>query len=106
MGSDPAVLTVVKQACIQLAHTLFSGEAKLRIVLFGSRANGTANPRSDIDVGVDAGHPLSLADLSLAREALESLRIMETVDLVDLAAVDKSFRREVDRFETVVIYER
>jgi predicted nucleotidyltransferase len=101
----PLALDLVRERCVHLAQTLFASEPKLRIVLFGSRARDTHGPRSDFDIGIEAGRPLPLADLSLAREAMEALPMLETVDLVDLAAVDDDFRREAER-SIVVLYER
>jgi predicted nucleotidyltransferase len=35
-----------------------------RIFLFGSRAEGTAHPRSDIDIGIEGPRPVPLEALS------------------------------------------
>lgn len=54
------------------------------LILFGSRAKGTARANSDWDVAVVADHPLSLKEYGLyAEEAARLLQINE--DAVDLA---------------------
>lgn len=56
------------------------------LVLFGSRAKGTARADSDWDVAVVANHQFSLGELSAASE--EAARILgvneDTIDIVDM----------------------
>ena len=66
-----------------------------QVYLFGSRANGTARERSDIDVAVWPLAELPVGTLALIREALEETTIPYTVDLVDLRDTDEAFRRRV-----------
>lgn len=49
---------------VKLLSVIFP-EAK--IYLFGSRARGTHKVTSDIDLAIDAGHPLSSLDLARAQ---------------------------------------
>ena len=50
-----------------------------RVVLFGSRAKGTALPESDIDIAVSG-----VQDVEALREALEELPTLYKIDLVSL----------------------
>ncbi len=50
-----------------------------RIVLFGSRAKGTALERSDIDIAVSGAE-----DFGTMQEELEFLPILYKIDVVDL----------------------
>jgi predicted nucleotidyltransferase len=52
-----------------------------RIILFGSRAKGTATERSDIDIAV-AG--VASCDIYELQEELEDIPTLYTIDLVDL----------------------
>lgn len=61
--------------------------------LFGSRATGTAGPRSDADVGVIFDPPLGPRDLSILQEALSDAAGAE-VDLVDLRSAPPLLRYE------------
>jgi len=66
----------------------------LRVFLFGSRAKGTADRRSDFDIGVDAGRPLSARDLTELREAFDAAPLLARVDF---ACVDDDFREHALR---------
>jgi len=64
----------------------------VRVVLFGSWADGTARERSDIDIGVLARGPIDGAIMEEIREEAEDLPTLYTVDLVDLTSVSTTFR--------------
>jgi predicted nucleotidyltransferase len=72
------------------------------VVLFGSRASGSAGVASDIDVAVLPRTPLPTGLLSRIREALEESHVPYRVDVVDLTSVDPAFRKRV--LETGVIW--
>jgi predicted nucleotidyltransferase len=72
------------------------------VVLFGSRASGSASVASDIDVAVLPRTPLPKCLLSRMREALEESHVPYRVDVVDLSSVDPAFRKRV--LETGVIW--
>ena len=63
-----------------------------RVFLFGSHATGHAVRSSDIDVAVMASAPLPASVMLNLREALDDANILERVDLIDLCAVEPSFR--------------
>ena len=65
-----------------------------RVVLFGSRATGTAKDRSDFDIGVDGDTPLALSSFYAIADKLESLRTLYRVDWVDLCRTSDLFRSE------------
>ena len=68
-----------------------------RIFLFGSRAEGTAHERSDIDIGIEGPGPVSPETLSLIEEELEEAPTLYTIEVVDFARVPKKFRRVARR---------
>jgi predicted nucleotidyltransferase len=65
-----------------------------RVVLFGSRAAGTARDRSDFDIGVDGDVALPLAAFYAIADKLESLRTLYRIDWVDLCRTSDVFRAE------------
>lgn len=66
----------------------------IKVCLFGSRARGTGQPFSDLDVGLDAdGKRVPAALVAALRERLEESCIPFHVDLVDLAVVPESWKR-------------
>ena len=50
-----------------------------RVILFGSRAKGTARDRSDIDIAV-----CGVSDMEKLQEEIEDIPTLYTIDLVDL----------------------
>ena len=63
-----------------------------RVFLFGSRATGSAAPRSDIDIGIEGPAPVSRAALAAIEEELEEAPTLYTIDVVDFARVSETFR--------------
>ena len=64
-----------------------------KVWVFGSRATGRARRYSDLDLLIDAGRPLSLAEAALLREGFEESDLPYRVDIVDWYATDERFRR-------------
>lgn len=62
------------------------------IFLFGSRASGTANPRSDYDVAIESDHPISAVIMSELREAMDALPVLQKIDLVNVADMSADVR--------------
>lgn len=52
-----------------------------KVILFGSRAKGTATERSDIDIAVSGVKSCDILDLE---EKLQDIPTLYTIDLVDL----------------------
>lgn len=66
---------------------------RYRVHLFGSRARGTATPRSDYDLALQADAPLDFATLARIRAELDELPVLQRIELVDLAAASTDFVR-------------
>lgn len=82
-----------------------SGYRPLRVFLFGSRARGSADVRSDYDIGVDAGRPLDARDMADLRDLLDAAPILARVDVVDFRQVDAQFR-EIALRNVVPLHDR
>jgi type I restriction enzyme S subunit len=63
---------------------------------FGSRARRTAKPFSDLDLAVLAPSPLSLEQLARINDAFDSSDLTIKVDVVDLQAINDSFKAVID----------
>ena len=74
-----------------------------RLYLFGSYAKGTANEKSDIDLLVEKGKPMSLLQLSGMRQMVEEA-LKLSVDLVTTAGIEDNFRKEIAGTE-ILLYE-
>ena len=64
-----------------------------RVVLFGSRATGTAKSRSDFDIGVDGPARLSPKVFSQLAEEFDDLPTLYSIDWVDLQNTSPQFRQ-------------
>ncbi len=63
-----------------------------KIMLFGSRAEGTSEEGSDIDIAIDTGSPIPLEEISRIRATMENLTIPLFVDVVDMQRISKDFK--------------
>jgi len=80
----------------------FPGDSAL--ILFGSYADGSAGPRSDLDLAVKAPGALPLAAWARFEELLEESELPFRVDVVDYHRVREPFRDVIDS-EGVVLTE-
>jgi predicted nucleotidyltransferase len=67
-----------------------------QIFVFGSRASRTARRGSDLDLAVDAGRPLTRAEVALLHDGFEASDLPYGVDVVDLRTVAENFRAIID----------
>ena len=59
---------------------------------FGSRANGTCKPFSDLDLAILAAHPLPLSVIADLADAFSESDLPYKVDIVDWATTSERFR--------------
>ena len=67
-----------------------------RVWAFGSRVRDAAKPFSDLDLAIDVGRALTLAETGDLAWAFEESDLPWRVDVLDLAACSEPFRREVE----------
>lgn len=91
----------IEQVYAQIAEFARDAGAR-RVLLFGSRARGTNQPRSDIDLAIE-GCPNFLALEERLQEELWSLLSLDVVNLDDNISDD--LRAEIDR-DGKVLYEK
>lgn len=78
---------------VRLARSILGGEVE--VILFGSWAQGRAEPRSDIDLAVSTGEPIPQARMALLRQAADDLPTLYSIDIVDLGSVGPALRDEI-----------
>lgn len=76
-----------------------------KVFYFGSRVNGQATKRSDIDIGIAAEIPLPAEETLQIKSELEELPTLKKFDLVDFNGIDDAFKR-VALEHAEVIYEQ
>ncbi len=74
-----------------------------RVYLFGSYAKNNETAKSDIDVLIEKGKPMSLLDLSGMRIKLED-ELKVSIDLLTTDGTEGEFRKEISETE-VLLYE-
>lgn len=90
MNIDPAHLRIVEE--ILKSHL----PAGARVVVFGSRAGGQAKPFSDLDLAIDAGRRLTLAESADLREAFSESDLPWKVDFLDRHAAPEHFLKVIE----------
>lgn len=87
-----------------LVDTIAAIPAVKRVLLFGSRARGDADERSDFDIAIDAPR-LSRTEWVDILHAAEDAETLLAIQVVDLRETDRKFRSRVES-EGIVLYER
>jgi predicted nucleotidyltransferase len=93
---DTAITQREAEIKAMLRRTLRQVASLLRhhtVVLFGSRAAGSARPRADFDVGVYGAEPLPLRAFFDIEDMFDALPTLYKIDWVDLNRVNEEFRR-------------
>lgn len=72
------------------------------VLVFGSRATGTAKEYSDLDLAVTGDTPLDLGRLALLENDFDESELPFKVDVVDWAAASESFRQIIRRTAVVI----
>lgn len=75
-----------------------------KVLLFGSRAYGDYNPRSDIDLAVIAPNISSREWLIFTDAIEEELETLLKIDVINLSIASQELKDEVDKCH-VVLYE-
>ena len=88
MDLKPEHLRIV---CDILARQLPGCEVQL----FGSRANGTAKPHSDIDLVIMGDELLPVTTMRILRDAFDDSDLPFQVDIVEWAGTSEEFRKVI-----------
>jgi type I restriction enzyme S subunit len=82
---------------LDLIESIFHEEnlSNARVFFFGSRTTGQAKPFSDIDILIDAGKPLSLAQLASLNSKFDEALIPFKVDIADAYAINRGFSQAI-----------
>lgn len=89
-----SIKTEYKTKIIRVLSALFP---EATIYLFGSRAQGTHRPGSDVDIALDAGKKLNRFDVGEARNMLNNSNIPYQFDIVDLQNVSDEMKNIILR---------
>lgn len=84
--------------CAILARHLPGREVKI----FGSRANGTAKPYSDLDLVIMGDEPLPVTTMRILHDAFDDSDLPFQVDLVEWAGTSEEFRGVIENTVTPI----
>lgn len=83
---------IPKEKIIKVIEIFFP-DAK--IYLFGSRATGNFDERSDVDIAIDAGQPMPMHIRGQINSMIDALSIPQNVDIVDFHRAPQSLKDNI-----------
>lgn len=81
---------ILRQVAAIIASEL---DCTYRLFLFGSRAKGDHDERSDIDIGIISDKQISTEKWLAIQENIEQIPTLLKIDLVDFNSVDEEFKK-------------
>ncbi|MBW1649573.1 MAG: nucleotidyltransferase domain-containing protein [Deltaproteobacteria bacterium] len=78
---------------------------KVKIFLFGSRADNTHTKQSDYDIGIISNTPIPFDTMQRIKENIDKLPILQQIDIIDFKRVNADFYNKVLSSENSVIKE-
>jgi len=85
-----------KEILKQVVSVIKSHLPQAQIIIFGSRAVGDASLTSDFDIAIDTGKRIKPSTIFKIKEDIEEkIRTLYSFDIVDLNAVDSSFKEVI-----------
>ena len=84
----------IKEQIIKHIHVILP---EVKIILFGSRARGTASKWSDIDIALDGGKPLSNIKVDEIKSVLQATNIPYKIEVVDFHMVSNQMKQSIQK---------
>ena len=84
--------SIPKDKIIKIIEIFFPNA---KIYLFGSRAREDHNERSDIDIAIDAGSPISLTEKGQILSMIDALNIPQKTDIVDFQRAPQALKDNI-----------
>lgn len=94
--TEPHTLDLSPQDLRIVVEILRSRVPERSVFAFGSRVNGKARRRSDLDLAIGGG-PMSLRLRAELDDDFDESDLPITVDVVELATASESFRSRIER---------
>jgi predicted nucleotidyltransferase len=83
---------IPKDKILKLIEILFPDS---KVYLFGSRARGDYSERSDIDIAIDAGRPMTLTEKGQIITMIDALNIPQKTDIVDFNRAPQALKDNI-----------
>ena len=97
LSSESSKTPLLTQHQIELIRSLVRSHSDARIVLFGSRATGSARKYSDVDICLVGDARIPLETLARINEGLEESNLPYVVEVSDFDRLSDHFRQAVER---------
>lgn len=91
---------IIKEVLGIIRRHLPAGE--FQVLLFGSWAKNSAEPTSDIDIGILGPKAIDGILLMRIKEEIRGIPTLRRIDVVDLKETDEEFRKEVLSYAKVL----
>ena len=85
--------TEILSRVVEIVRKNITADTSYKEFLFGSRASGKANDRSDYDIGIKSEDDLQGSALVNSQWDLEDLPVLQKIELVDFNSVSEDFER-------------
>lgn len=89
---------------VQSVLSRFVNKSKYKTFFFGSRVNGKAGERADIDVAIYGDTSLDVATFLQIKEDFANSKTLYSIDFVDLQNTSSSFRDHVLSGATLPVF--
>jgi len=66
-----------------------------KVYLFGSRSRGDHSERSDVDIAIDAGRPMTLTEKGQIISMIDALNIPQKTDIVDFNRAPDALKNNI-----------
>jgi len=83
---------IPKEKIIKVIDIFFP---QAKVYLFGSRARGDNTERSDIDLAIDAGKPMTMTEKGQIITMIDALNIPQKTDIVDFHRAPQSLKDNI-----------
>ena len=84
--------SIPKEKIIKVIEIFFP---QAKVYLFGSRARGDNSERSDIDLAIDAGKPMTMTEKGQIITMIDALNIPQKTDIVDFHRVPQTLKDNI-----------
>lgn len=84
--------SIPKEKIIKIIEIFFPDA---RIFLFGSRARGDHNERSDVDIAIDAGKLLTMTEKGQIMTMVDALNMPQKTDVVDFNRMPQALKDNI-----------
>lgn len=73
-----------------------------KIFIFGSRAAGKGDERSDIDIGIDGPQKIPVETMEKIKEEIDKIPVLYKIDIVDFSDTSDKFKKVAKEYIEII----